>query len=258
LSRLEEAVGGSSRWAEESALDDAASPGEGDVGLEALRRAASAGGPARRALDQIDAALGGGAGRWLAVGVAAVVLVAGAIVLLRPHPTAPPSAEPDLPMTSGASTVAGPSTSAASDVVVEITGAIRQPGVYHLPVGARLGDLVERAGGLAPVADSDRVDLAAPVADGALVYIPRRGETAAPGPVIGGGAPGASGAASPIDLNTATADQLDALPGVGPATASAILAYRRGHGPFSSVDQLAQVSGIGPAKLAKIRPLVHV
>ncbi len=110
-----------------------------------------------------------------------------------------------------------------------------------------------------PCADADRVDLAAPLSDGVLVYIPRRGETVPPGPVVGGGDDSsAPGSASVVDVNTATAAQLDALPGVGPTIAAAIVAYRQQHGPFAQIDDLADVSGIGPAKLAQIRPHVHV
>ena len=136
-----------------------------------------------------------------------------------------------------------------------------------------MGDLVRAAGGFAVDADGDRVNQAAALADGTLIYIPHQGQTDLPDPVDGGGTGSAGGGASgdgsgasdaggqpsaPVDLNTATADQLDALPGVGPATAAAIIAYRRQHGPFHQVDDLAQVAGIGPAKLAQIRPHARV
>ena len=123
--------------------------------------------------------------------------------------------------------------------------------------------------GLLPEADIDRLNLAAKVVDGTRVYIPRKGEAAAraavagdpaawrPGPP-GGRRGGGRSAGGPVDLNTATADQLDTLPGVGPATAAAILTYRTRHGRFKSVTELLEVPGIGPAKLEAIRPLVMV
>jgi competence protein ComEA len=230
----------------------------------------------------IEDRLRGPAGMWLVAVVAAVALGVGVFAVLHPRDRATDGdAASALPMAPGASDGASPGAAsgddgrstteatAATGLVVQAAGAVNRPGVFHLAAGARVGDLVDRAGGLTGEADADRVDLAAPLVDGALVYIPRRGELVAPGPVIDGGATGGgvtsaaagSGSSSPsvvVDLNSATADQLDSLPGVGPATAAAIITYRRQHGPFRSVDALADVDGIGPAKLAQIRPHVHV
>jgi competence protein ComEA len=138
-------------------------------------------------------------------------------------------------------------------LVVDVAGAVVRPGLVRLQPGARVADLVAAAGGPAPDADLDQVNLAARPADGDRVYVPRRGET--PPPVASSGAPASR--AGPVDLNSATVEQLDALPGVGPATAQAILEFRRRHGRFRSVQDLLQVSGIGPAKLATLRPLVR-
>ena len=161
----------------------------------------------------------------------------------------------------------------ATELVVQAAGAVGRPGVYRLAGGARVDDLIRIAGGAAPDADLDRVNLAAPVADGERVWVPRRGEVAPPVVVAGaGGTSGGSGGvggsggsggpggtpSGPVDLNTATADQLDALPGVGPATAAAILAYRSEHGRFAAVDDLLEVRGIGDAKLEQLRPMVTV
>ncbi len=151
---------------------------------------------------------------------------------------------------------ASPTTIAA--LVVQVAGAVSHPGVYHLPSGSRVGDLVRAAGGFATDADGDRVNQAAALADGTLIYIPHQGQTDLPDPVDGGGTGPAGAVGAPVDLNTATAAQLDALPGVGPATAAAIITYRRQHGPFHQVGDLAQVAGIGPAKLAQIRPHARV
>jgi competence protein ComEA len=151
--------------------------------------------------------------------------------------------------------VATTSTSAPSTVLAHAAGAVRSPGVYSLPAGARVKDLLDAAGGPAADADLDRINLAAPVADGSQVYVPRQGE-ALPVGAAGGG--GVATPAGPLDLNTATLEQLDALPGVGPATAKAILDERSKRGRFGSVDELLDVRGIGPAKLEAIRDLVTV
>src|SRR5205085_5266376 len=153
-------------------------------------------------------------------------------------------------------------------VTVHAAGQVAAPGVYSVPDGSRVADLVTAAGGLLPEADIDRLYLAAKVVDGTRVYIPRKGEappTEAPvgDPSGGTAAPGAAaptgGApAGAVDLNTATAAQLDTLPGIGPATANAIITYRTRNGRFKPVTQLLEVPGIGPAKLEAIRPLVTV
>lgn len=244
------------------------------------------------------AALGGrlpvAPGRAVAVAVAAVAVAVAAWWLLRPPPppveaALPLAGAPGAPAEAGAAT--GPaggttaegatgsvsSTTAAAELVVQAAGAVGRPGVYRLPAGSRVDDLVRAAGGAAPDADVDRVNLAAPVADGERVWVPRRGELAPPDVVAGagggtappgsgpagggpsgGGSPGETGAPSVVNLNTATAEELDTLPGVGPATATAILAYRDEHGPFGSVDELLEVRGIGDAKLEQLRPLVTV
>lgn len=196
-----------------------------------------------------------GSARVAAGVLGAVVVAIVGFVLLRPG-TADSAPEDSLPRASAApvSTSNTPASS-GSPVVVQAAGAVAHPGLYRLARGARVDDLVRAAGGLAGDADPDRVNLAALLVDGQKIYIPRVGETPPPDQ-----SPAAadSSAGQPIDLNTATLEQLDTLPGVGPATAQAIIDYRSQHGPFHSVDDLLNVRGIGPAKLDELRGLVRV
>lgn len=132
------------------------------------------------------------------------------------------------------------------DVVVDVTGAVARPGVYRLPAGARVTDAVERAGGARAGALLEAINLAARLADGQQVVVPRRGPA---------GAPLAATASEegPISLGTATVEQLDTIDGIGPVTAQDIVEFRDEHGGLSSVDQLDQVSGIGPATMESLR-----
>jgi competence protein ComEA len=144
------------------------------------------------------------------------------------------------------------------EVVVHVAGAVARPGLYRLPEGSRVDDAVLLAGGAKPKAALDLVNLAAPVVDGQQVIVPLQGAgggTAAPsaGTVGEGDAPGAK-----VRLNSATLEQLDELPGVGPVTAQQILDYREANGAFRSVDELDAVPGIGPARLEQLRPLVDL
>jgi competence protein ComEA len=194
--------------------------------------------------------------RLLAVVVGVVIAAVVALVVLR-QPSLPPP-ELALPLAGSASDPATTSTTAAPEVTAHAAGAVVAPGVYRLRPGARVADLVQAAGGAVEGADVDQVNLAAPVADGQRLYIPRVGEVVAidPGPVPGGGPAGTG--EGPLDLNTADAGQLEALPGIGPATAAAILEERGRKGRFSSVEELLDVSGIGEAKLEDLRDLVRV
>jgi competence protein ComEA len=140
---------------------------------------------------------------------------------------------------------------------VHVTGAVRRPGVYTLPSWARLDLAVKRAGGAAKDADLEGVNLAAKVADGQQVVVPRRG--AAAGAPATGGTPGSGEAPSaPISLNTATPEQLDQLEGVGPATVQKILEFRKEHGGFRSVDDLKQITGIGPKRFEALKDKVRM
>jgi competence protein ComEA len=146
----------------------------------------------------------------------------------------------------------------AAGAVVHVAGAVQAPGVYRLPAGARVQDAVRRAGGAKPRADVNAINLAAKVVDGQQVVVPSRGSGAGAVPTAapaGGGAASAPG--PPISLNNATAEQLDTLDGVGPATAQKIIAWRTQHGGFRSVADLGQVPGIGPKKLAALKDRVQ-
>jgi competence protein ComEA len=146
----------------------------------------------------------------------------------------------------------------ATSALVHVAGAVRSPGVYRLRDGQRVQDAVRRAGGPRAGADINAINLAAKVADGQQVVVPRRGAAgAAPVGGAGAGEPGGPPQA-PVSLNTATAEQLDTLDGVGPATASKILEYRRQHGGFRSIDDLGEIPGIGPKRLAALRGKVQL
>ena len=149
---------------------------------------------------------------------------------------------------------AGPVAEAEqAGLVVHVVGAVRRPGLYRLPARARIADAVARAGGATRRADTSLVNLAAPLADGLQVVVPRK---APAGTGSTGGDGGATEPQGPVHLNSATLEDLDELPGIGPITAEKILAYRQEHGAFSSVDELDAVSGIGPARLEELRELV--
>jgi competence protein ComEA len=180
--------------------------------------------------------------RQILIGVLAVlalVLLASRLLFGAQAPAAPP-----IP------TAAATTASAQASLVVDVVGAVRRPGVYRLPHGSRVADALARAGGATIKAEVELVNLAAPIADGEQVVVPRRGSPGGAGSLT----PGL--AAGPVHLNTATLVQLDALPGVGPVTAQKILDYRQQHGAFASVDELDAVPGIGPAKLEQLKGLV--
>jgi competence protein ComEA len=159
-------------------------------------------------------------------------------------------------VTGSATVSAAPARATRS--VVHVVGAVHDPGVYRLAAGARVEDAIDRAGGATGGADLQAVNLAAKVADGQQIVVPRR-STAAAAPGAAAAPPGTASAPSgPINLNSATAEQLDTLDGVGPATAQKILEYRAAHGGFASVDDLAQISGIGPKRLESLRAQVTV
>ena len=192
-------------------------------------------------------------------GALAVVAAAGAgwWALRAPDP---PPIESVLPV-AGTVTVAtpAPTTTTPGPLVIHVDGEVVRPGVHELDDGARVVDAVAAAGGLTDEADRERINLAARVSDGERLWIPAIGEiepAVVAGSSSGGGAVGASGDFSePININQANEARLQELPGIGPALAAAIVEHRTDHGPFHSVDELLDVAGIGPTKLAQLRDL---
>jgi competence protein ComEA len=216
---------------------------------------------ARDALDAVRTRPAAAAGAVVALAVVAVIAVAIMLGVARSGASAARSApvEAELPFAAGAASGATSSTTTVPSLVVHVAGAVVDPGVHRLAAGARVVDAIDAAGGLTADADPDRVNLAAPLADGSRIYVLRRGEVAPPS--LHDAAPSSGplgGDAGPLDLNAATLTQLDALPGVGPATAQAIIDHRARVGRFRSVEELLDVRGIGPAKLEQLRPLVRV
>ena len=176
----------------------------------------------------------------------AALVVVGAPRLLHHSgaaPVAPPLRVAPAPARSG--------SSSAPALVVDVAGAVRRPGLYRLARSSRIADAIALAGGFTRRADRVAVNLAAPVADGEEIVVPARGAGTAGASSGAGPSPTA-----PLDLNTATLEQLDALPGIGPTTAQKILDYRQAHGPFHSVADLDAVPGIGQGRIEQLKGLV--
>ncbi len=165
-------------------------------------------------------------------------------VLKRPEPTAPPIVITLRPLPTPA-----PSTPTPSTINVYVSGAVKKPDVYALPIGSLAKDAVAAAGGATDEADLDHINLAARLSDQMQVHVPRKGEIA----------PSSKGKATPtvitglININTATVEELDTLPGIGPSIAQAIIDYRAQHGPFKQIEDINAVKGIGDALFAKIK-----
>ena len=247
--------------------------GRGRTGLEELVRVACSTDPLdpvirprRLALAPRAAMVFGALLLVLGLGLALrAVLMApdGASGAASPTATGLPAAAVD-PAATGPG-AADPAGAPAGRIVVHVVGAVVSPGVVVLADGARVADAIAAAGGAASDADTEQLNLARVLGDGEQVRVPHAGEQlvapdpgpSPPGGASGGGAAGASGGSTPgggvVNINTAGAAELEALPGIGPALAARIVEYRDGHGPFASVDDLTDVPGIGPAKLEALR-----
>ena len=194
---------------------------------------------------------------------AAPAAAAGASAPMRPPPTGA-AASPAMNPTTGPAAGPGGLSTTSGSVVVHVTGAVSRPGVVTLPPGSRVTDAINAVGGASAEADTQQLNLARVLTDGEQIRVPRIGEVLPdPAPQPGGAtAPGArtapgksgdGGASGTVNINTASASELEKLPGIGPALAQRIVEYRDSHGPFASVDSLTDVPGIGKAKLEGLR-----
>ena len=175
-------------------------------------------------------------------------LVVGGLFVSSRKPAAAIAPPATVAQSAGA---AAPSPTGPAQLLVHVAGAVARPGLYALAPGTRVADAVEAAGGAARKADLDLLNLAEPLVDGLKIEVPVRGAEAATPP-----APAEGAAPARVSLNTADQAALETIPGIGPVTAAAILAYRDEAGPFTSIEQLLEVSGIGPATLESVRPYV--
>jgi len=195
-----------------------------------------------------------------AIAVVAVGLVAWAVwggSSAQQSPASPTSGSRAATESAASRTASDPAVpSTPASITVHVVGEVRHPGVYQLVGGARAIDAVNAAGGLLGDAEQSAVNLARVVADGEQIAVPREGDgvAAATG---GGGAQAASPGSGKVDINSATAEQLDALPGIGPATAAKIVSDRTSNGPFRNVDDLMRVPGIGPSKFDALKDLIR-
>ena len=184
--------------------------------------------------------------------LALLVVVGASMAYVRARPA---SAAALTPLGTPAPVAAA--SEAGARLFVHVAGAVADPGVYDFAEGARVIDAVRAAGGFTSKADRAAINLARALVDGEQILVPRRGETTtAAGASSGGG--GAAGSGGTVNLNGATAADLEALPGIGPVLAQRIIDYREQHGPFRSVGDLQKVSGIGPKIFASLEPLLSV
>jgi competence protein ComEA len=171
------------------------------------------------------------------------------VILKRPEPTSPP-----LVITLQPRPTAIPPTPTPASINVYVTGAVKKPDVYTLPLNSNVKDAITAAGGAPADADLDRINLASRLSDQMQVYVPRKGEAAPPPP--NGSGPDA--ATEKININTASVEELDKLPGIGPSLAKAIVDYRTKNGPFKQIEDINVVKGIGDALFEKIKDQITI
>ena len=255
----------------------AASDGGDEAATPVRRRRVPRAAPAPRALSVV------GSFRRPHVVIVAAIVMLGILLagwaLLRAKPVAvavtppvvpSPASGPGSGPASGGEAPAtpGPSASAAG-VLVHVLGAVKKPGVVRLTAGSRVQDALQKAGGLTGKADPGELNLAQPVADGQQIVVGTKGKptgevrdgsggTGGGGATGSGGAPGSGAGQQPVNLNTATQAQLEELPGVGPVMAGKIIAWRTENGRFSRVEELQEISGVGPKTYARLAPLCRV
>ena len=230
--------------------------------------------------------------RWVAVGVAACALVFAWLTPHRPDAAPTPDDTPPAPqasVTSMSTQTASPSSASPTpaSIAVYVCGSVRKWGVFRFGPGARVVDAVNQAGGLTKDADTEAINLAEPLTDGMKIDVPKKGATRNSGPMMGDGAADLHGAVDlygrptrtshatrhhtagrsgsrklqpgqSLDINTATEGELTQLPGVGPGLARRIVEYREANGPFATIDDLQNVSGVGPSKFSKMEPYLRV
>lgn len=194
---------------------------------------------------------------WLRRSGWAYLVVAAALIAVAWRMSDGGATQPSLPPEAGevvglTAPVDAPSRAAREGLVVHVTGAVRRPGVYTVPANSRVQRAVARAGGPTAKADTTAINLAAPLSDGQQVVMPRR----LAGGATSGPSASTAGSGGPVSLSGASAEQLEALDGIGPTLAARIVDWRTAHGGFSSVDQLLEVRGIGPGRLEALRPQV--
>jgi competence protein ComEA len=182
-----------------------------------------------------------------------LLLIGAGLAYLRARPAAavpPPSGA------VGASASPSAGSAPANTIVVDVVGAVRKPGVYDFPQGARVIDAVRAAGGFAPGAESQAINLARPLVDGEQVVVPKKGE--APAGTAGGAGPSAQQPGGKVNINSATELDFENLPGIGPVIAQKIVDFRDQHGPFRSIQDLMKVTGIGQKKFDSLQAYVTV
>ncbi|HVN56206.1 MAG TPA: helix-hairpin-helix domain-containing protein [Anaerolineaceae bacterium] len=177
----------------------------------------------------------------IAAGVLIGLIAAGIILLV----SSPPRGEP----------IQLPAQPAPVSWVVQVEGAVEKPGIYSVPANSRVRDAIQQAGGLTELADENAVNLAAFLKDGQYIFVPEKGQASFSSVTQ---AAQVITIDQPVDINTATTADLDALPGIGPQKASDIVEYRKTHGPFQTIDDIQKVPGIGPAIFAQIKNFIRV